>query len=100
MPFIEIYTKRWCPYCIAAKKLLDQQQLPYEEIHVEDSPSSFESMAARSQRRTVPQIFIADTHVGGADDLLAAHRSGKLVQLVRGVLREADELQSQTRTHL
>lgn len=82
MSLIEIYTKRWCPYCKAAKSLLDEKQVTYEELHVEDDPTLFEEMTSRAARFTVPQIFIGDIHVGGADDLFAAERSGTLDELL------------------
>ncbi|MFW1678413.1 glutaredoxin 3 [Pontibacter sp. JAM-7] len=64
-----IYTTAWCPFCIRAKKLLEHKQIEYTEISLDADPSKRQEMMARSQRRTVPQIFIGDTHVGGCDDL-------------------------------
>lgn len=64
-----IYTKDYCPYCKAAKTLLRECELEFEEIEVSTDPRLFADMVARSQRRTVPQIFIGETHVGGYTDL-------------------------------
>ncbi|NOZ32255.1 MAG: glutaredoxin 3 [Alphaproteobacteria bacterium] len=79
MPKVEIYTTAWCPYCIAAKKLLEQKNVEYSEIPVDESWSLRAAMTKRSRgRRTVPQIFINDEHVGGFDDMAALERRGKL----------------------
>jgi len=79
LPKVEIYTTAWCPYCIAAKKLLEQKNVEYSEIPVDESWSLRAAMTKRSRgRRTVPQIFINDEHVGGFDDMAALERRGKL----------------------
>ena len=83
-PPITIYTAGWCPYCQRAKGLLTQKNLPFSEIDVDDDAKSREEMAARSGRRTVPQIFIGDRHVGGCDDLFALEDSGELDRLIQG----------------
>jgi glutaredoxin 3 len=79
---VEIYTSAMCAYCVAAKNLLKQKGLDYSEIRIDTDPSRRDEMLKRTQRRTVPQIFIAGEHVGGFDDLVAAERSGKLAQLI------------------
>lgn len=83
MPQIDIYTKMGCGYCARAKRLLDDKGVRYTE---HDVTMGGEERAAMMQRapdaRTVPQIFIGDTHVGGSDDLAALDRSGKLEQLL------------------
>jgi glutaredoxin 3 len=82
MPKIEIYTTAVCPYCVNAKTFLKQKGLAYEEIRVDTDPAQRDAMLARSAgRRTVPQIFIGDVHVGGYDDLVAADRAGRLREL-------------------
>ncbi len=68
---ITIYHKDYCPYCKAAKKLLTAQALEYNEIEVTNNPVEFANMVKRSGRRTVPQIFIGETHIGGFEDLQA-----------------------------
>jgi len=83
MPKIEMYSTAICPYCVAAKNLFKTKGLEYQEIRIDTDRARFEEMLARSHgRRTVPQIFINDTHVGGYDDLAAADRSGKLAELL------------------
>jgi len=84
-PAVTIYTSGWCPYCRRAKDLLTQKNVVFSEIDVEDQPQSRQDMIARSNRRTVPQIFIGDQHVGGCDDLIELDRSGKLDRLIQGV---------------
>ncbi len=75
----QIYTTAICPYCVAAKNFLRQRGFEYEEIRIDLDAARRDEMLARSSgRRTVPQIFIGDTHVGGFDDLVAADRAGRL----------------------
>jgi len=83
-PAVTIYLSDWCPYCSRAKDLLGRKNVVFNEINVEDDAKSREEMIARSNRRTVPQIFIGDAHVGGCDDLFELDRSGKLDQLLQG----------------
>ncbi|KAB2885982.1 MAG: glutaredoxin 3 [Albidovulum sp.] len=79
MPRIEIYTTPWCGYCLAAKRLLEAKGAAYVETDVSRDPAMRSEMMQRaSGRRTVPQIFIGERHVGGADDLHALDRAGKL----------------------
>ena len=79
MPAITIYTKVWCPYCDAAKELLRKKNAAFTEIPVDGDSAAQSAMADRaSGRRTVPQIFIGETHVGGCDDLYALEHEGKL----------------------
>ena len=82
MPKIEIYTTPTCPYCHAAKSLLDDKGVSYQEVTVLD-PELRAVMTERANgRRTVPQIFIGETHVGGYDDMAALDRQGKLDPLL------------------
>jgi glutaredoxin 3 len=83
-PVVTVYVSDWCPYCQRAKSLLNQKQVVINEINVEEDPKLREEMIARSDRRTVPQIFIGDKHVGGCDDLYALDRSGELDRLIQG----------------
>jgi glutaredoxin 3 len=83
-PAITLYVTGWCPYCDRAKGLLTGKKLVYQEINVDDDAKFREEMVERSGRRTVPQIFIGDTHVGGCDDLFALEGSGELDRLIRG----------------
>ncbi len=85
MPPIEIYTTRFCPYCVAAKALLKRKGAAYSEIDVSNDRQRREEMVQRAHgRMTVPQIFIGSVHVGGSDDLHALERDGKLDALLSG----------------
>jgi glutaredoxin 3 len=81
---VTVYTSDWCPYCRRAKDLLTQKNVVFSEINVDDEPALRQEMIARSDRRTVPQIFIGDKHVGGCDDLVELDRSGELDRLIQG----------------
>lgn len=81
---IEIYTTPLCGYCHAAKRLLDAKGAPYVERDVSRDRDLRARMQERSGRRTTPQIWIGDTHVGGYDDLAALEREGRLSALLRG----------------
>ena len=83
-PAVTLYTSDWCPYCRRARDLLAQKKVDFSEINVEDDLKFREEMIARSNRRTVPQIFIGDTHVGGCDDLIELDHSGELDRLLQG----------------
>ena len=85
MPPITVYTTGTCPYCIRAKQLLAARGVSdYEEIRVDLQPEQRLRMMERSGRRTVPQIFIGATHVGGCDDLMALDAQGDLLPLLAG----------------
>lgn len=82
MQKIIIYTTNTCPYCVRAKALLDRKGAKYEEINVED-PILREAMTKKANgRKTVPQIFIGDFHVGGSDDLHELDKQKKLDELL------------------
>lgn len=81
---VTIYLTRWCPFCTRAIALLDSKQAEYTAIDVDADPALRQEMMQRSNRRTVPQIFIGQTHVGGCDDLFALERQGQLDQLLAG----------------
>jgi glutaredoxin 3 len=82
MPEIEIYTTRYCPYCVAAKRLLSHKGVTFTEIDVSDRVERSKMVVRASGRMTVPQIFIGATHVGGYDELYALDRAGKLDPLL------------------
>lgn len=83
MPPVTIYTKMWCPYCMAAKDLLTQKGVAFTEIEITGKPDLREEMIRRARgRSTVPQIFIGDRHVGGCDDLFALQKRGELDALL------------------
>jgi len=83
-PDVVVYLAGWCPYCERARSLLTKKGIQFREIDVDDDPQLREEMIARSGRRTVPQIFIGEKHVGGCDDLLALDGRGELDGLLQG----------------
>ncbi len=84
MAKVEIYTKDYCPYCMRAKHLLTTKGVSFEEFDITNDAAGQRDMIERSQRRTVPQIFIDGYHLGGSDDLIEADRTGQLDQLLAG----------------
>ena len=82
---VTIYTTPYCPYCIRAKMLLDERGVTeLNEIRIDQDRELRKQMIERTGRRTVPQIYIGDHHVGGRDDLVALDREGKLEALLQG----------------
>jgi glutaredoxin 3 len=81
---VTLYVTDWCPYCQRAKSLLTQKNLIFNEVNIDDDAKLREEMIARSNRRTVPQIFVGDKHVGGCDELFELDRSGELDRLIQG----------------
>ncbi|MGD1712854.1 glutaredoxin 3 [Hydrocoleum sp. CS-953] len=80
---VEIYTWSSCPFCIRAKALLDKKQVNYQEYAIDGDEVEREKMANRANgRRSLPQIFINDQHIGGCDDLYGLEAQGKLDQLL------------------
>ena len=80
---VRMYTTQVCPYCLRAKALLKQRGVvSVEEIRIDLDPDQRDQMVALTGRRTVPQIFIGDTHVGGCDDLIALDQAGGLTPLL------------------
>ncbi len=83
MQHVKMYTSDYCPYCVQAKSLLQRRGVDnIEEIRVDQVPHERMAMMQLTGRRTVPQIFIGETHVGGCDDLIALDRRGELVALL------------------
>lgn len=83
MSAVRMYTTQVCPYCVRAKALLRQRGVErIEEIRVDLDPAQRDHMMQITGRRTVPQIFIGDTHVGGCDDLIALDQAGGLTPLL------------------
>ena len=78
-----MYATGWCGYCARARELLQSKSVAFEEIDVDARPGARAEMMTRSGRRTVPQIFIGETHVGGCDDLIELEASGKLDPLLK-----------------
>ena len=77
MSNVQIYTKSYCPYCISAKHMLKKIGVAFEEIEISTDRALQTEMRERSQRRTVPQIFVGDIHIGGSDDLRVAMKNGQ-----------------------
>ena len=85
MAKVTMYTKAWCPYCQRAQQLLANKGVTdIELIDVEADPAQAVAMRERTGRRTVPQIYVGDTHVGGHDDMVALDRAGGLDPLLAG----------------
>ena len=83
MQTVKMYTTQVCPYCIRAKQLLTQRGVTtIEEIRVDLDPAQRQTMMDITGQRTVPQIFIGSTHVGGCDDLVALDKRGELLPLL------------------
>ncbi|MBS0428468.1 MAG: glutaredoxin 3 [Proteobacteria bacterium] len=82
---VKMYTTAVCPYCVRAKQILKSKGVEQiEEIRIDTNPEERARMMEITQRRTVPQIFVGDTHVGGCDDLIALDGRGGLVPLLQG----------------
>ena len=85
MQHVKMYTTAVCPYCIRAKQILKAKGVAtIEEVRIDMEPDERMKMMEITGRRTVPQIFIGDTHVGGCDDLVALDGRGGLVPLLNG----------------
>ncbi len=85
MQSVKMYTTAVCPYCVQAKRVLQSKGVTsIEEIRVDTLPQERVKMMELTGRRTVPQIFIGDTHVGGCDDLMALDARGGLMPLLQG----------------
>ena len=84
MAHVKMYTTQVCPFCIRAKALLKQRGVTQiEEVRIDLDAAQRDHMMAITGRRTVPQIFIGDTHVGGCDELMALDSQGKLMPLLQ-----------------
>jgi glutaredoxin 3 len=83
-PPVVLYVRAWCPYCDRARELLARKGVAFEEIDIGEESAKGEEMLRRAGRRTVPQIFIGEHHVGGSDDLAALEAAGGLDALLQG----------------
>lgn len=82
---VKMYTTAVCPYCMRAKSILKAKGVAHiEEVRIDTDPQARDHMMETTGRRTVPQIFIGNTHVGGCDDLMALDAKGGLVPLLQG----------------
>ncbi|MBT4803721.1 MAG: glutaredoxin 3 [Legionellales bacterium] len=77
-----IYSKNNCPYCDRAKDLLKRKNIEFKEVMVDLDQNEYQIMLEKSKRRTVPQIFFKDKHIGGFDDLWALEQAGELNKLI------------------
>lgn len=85
-PPVVIYSTRFCPYCVRARRLLERKAVPFEEIRVDHEPERRDEMLERSGGvSSVPQIFIGELHIGGCDELHALERAGRLDPLLQGL---------------
>lgn len=82
MTAVTLYVSDWCGYCWRAKQLLDGKGITYRELVVDGDAELRREMETRSGRRTVPQIFVGETHIGGFDDMAALERAGELDALL------------------
>lgn len=82
MANVVMYSTGYCPYCTRARALLDDKNLAFHDIRVDEKPELRIEMQERSGRNTVPQIFINDQHIGGCDDLFALEEANKLNELL------------------
>lgn len=82
MARVTIYTRQFCGYCTAAKRLLSGKGIAFDEIDATAAPEKRREMIERSGRYTFPQIFVGDVHVGGCDDLYSLENRGELDRLV------------------
>jgi glutaredoxin 3 len=81
---VKMFTTAVCPYCVRAKQLLKARGVEHiEEVRIDQLPEERDRMMALTGRRTVPQIFIGDKHVGGCDDLMALDSQGGLLPLLQ-----------------
>lgn len=80
---VEIYDSEYCPYCVMARRLLDSKGIEYVRHSVDNDESLWSEMSTRSNRFTVPQIFIDEVGIGGYDDMAALEREGKLDALLK-----------------
>jgi len=77
MPEIVIYTTRYCPYCVSAKRFLNSQHLPYQEIDITDHDEMWDMLRKKTHQQTVPQIFFAGKSIGGYDDMMKLYHSNR-----------------------
>ena len=82
-PAVTVYTGSFCGYCTRALALLERRGIAHVEISVEDHPGLREELLAKSGRRTLPQVYVGEKYIGGADELAALDRSGELLKLIQ-----------------
>ena len=82
MAKVTLYSADWCPFCIRAKKLLEEKKIPFEEINVDQHPGIREKIVKQTGHRTIPQIFINDEFIGGFSELSELNANGELDSLI------------------
>jgi glutaredoxin 3 len=83
MATVTVYIGSFCGYCLQVTSLLERRGIPYTDVNVEDEPGLREKLLARSGRRTLPQVFVGERYIGGADELRALDSGGGLTQLMQ-----------------
>ena len=82
-PAVTVYTGSFCGYCMRVLALLDRRGIAYTEVSVEDHPGLQEELLTRSGRRTLPQVYVGERYIGGAQELTAMDQSGELLRLIQ-----------------
>ena len=90
MTKVTLYSSNYCTYCGQARRLLEAKGVAYDELHIDQDPMLRVEMESKSQRRSVPQIFIGDYHVGGFEDMRRLDKSGQLDILLQSYFATAD----------
>lgn len=83
MATVIMYSTAYCPYCSRARQLLEQKGIKFTDIRIDENPDKRAEMIAKSNRQTVPQIFINSRHIGGCDDMYALESQGQLDKLLQ-----------------
>lgn len=83
MATVIMYSTAYCPYCSRARQLLDQKKVKFTDIRIDENPDKRAEMIAKSNRHSVPQIFINSRHIGGCDDMYALESQGQLDKLLQ-----------------
>ena len=83
MSSVTVYTKSFCGYCMRVIALLERRGIAFTEVNVEDHPDLREKLLVKSGRRTLPQVYVGERYIGGADELAALDQSGELLSLIQ-----------------
>ena len=81
-PAVTVYTAGFCGHCLRVKSLMERRGIPFIEVSVEDHPGLREQLLAKSGRRTLPQVYVGERYVGGADEMTALDQRGELLKLI------------------
>ena len=82
-PAVTVYTTGFCGHCLRVKSLLERHGIPFTEVDAEDHPGLREKLLEKSGRRTLPQVYVGDRYVGGADEMTALEKRGELLRLIQ-----------------